>query len=66
MLVLSRKNGESIQIGGDIVLTVVQIRGDKVRIGIQAPNNVAVHRQEVAEAMKLAGEPLTSFAEVPK
>jgi carbon storage regulator len=47
-------------------LTVVQIRGDKVRIGIQAPNNVPVHRKEVAEAMKLAGEPLTSFAEVAK
>jgi len=52
MLVLSRYRDESIYIGDDIVVTVVDIRGDRVRIGIQAPPNVSVHRQEVYEAIK--------------
>ncbi|MCA9040793.1 MAG: carbon storage regulator CsrA [Planctomycetaceae bacterium] len=57
MLVLSRQRDESIYIGDDIVLTVVDIRGDKVRLGIKAPNSVPVHREEVYEAIKKeAGE----------
>jgi len=52
MLVLSRYRDESIYIGDDIVVTVVDIRGDRVRIGIQAPPDVSVHRQEVYEAIK--------------
>jgi carbon storage regulator len=55
MLVLSRHRDESIMIGDDIVLTVVDIRGDKVRLGIQAPTHVPVHRQEVYEAIKREG-----------
>ena len=51
MLVLSRKKGESNQIGNNIVLTVVEIRGDKVRLGIQAPPDIAVHREEIARAI---------------
>lgn len=51
MLVLSRKKNESIIINNDIVLTVVEIRGDKVRLGIVAPKDVPVHRQEVYEAI---------------
>ena len=51
MLVLSRKTNESIIIGDDIVITVAEIRGDKVRIGITAPKDVPVHRREVYEAM---------------
>ena len=47
MLVLSRKRDEQIVIGNDIVVTVVEIRGDKVRLGIEAPASVSVHRQEV-------------------
>lgn len=47
MLILSRKKGESIVIGDDIVITVVEIRGDKVRLGIEAPRSVPVHRYEV-------------------
>ena len=47
MLVLSRQRDESIIIGDDIVVTVVDIRGDKVRLGIQAPTEIPVHRQEV-------------------
>lgn len=55
MLVLSRHRDESIMIGDDIVITIVDIRGDKVRLGIQAPTHVPVHRQEVYEAIKREG-----------
>lgn len=51
MLVLSRKKNESIVINNDIVITIVEIRGDKVRLGIVAPKDVPVHRQEVYEAI---------------
>ncbi|MCS6897837.1 MAG: carbon storage regulator CsrA, partial [Nitrospira sp.] len=51
MLVLSRKKNESIVINNDVIVTVVEIRGDKVRLGIVAPKNVPVHRQEVYEAI---------------
>jgi len=51
MLVLSRKKNESIVINNDITVTVVEIRGDKVRLGIVAPKEVPVHRQEVFEAI---------------
>jgi carbon storage regulator len=52
MLVLSRQRDESIVIGDNIVITIVDIRGDKVRLGIEAPNEVPVHRQEVFEAIQ--------------
>ncbi len=52
MLVLSRQRDEMIMIGDDIELTIVDIRGDKVRIGINAPAHVAVHRKEIYEAIK--------------
>ena len=52
MLVLSRKCDEQIVIGQDIIVTVVEIRGDKVRLGIEAPTEVPVHRQEVLDAMR--------------
>ena len=52
MLVLSRKKNESIIIGENIVVTVVQILADKVRLGIDAPKEVSVHRHEVYEAIK--------------
>ena len=52
MLVLSRQRDESIIIGDNIVITVVDIRGDKVRLGIEAPKEVPVHRQEVYEAIQ--------------
>jgi carbon storage regulator len=47
MLVLSRKIDQKIKLGEDITLTVIEIRGDKVRLGIDAPESVAVHRQEI-------------------
>ncbi|MBI1367584.1 MAG: carbon storage regulator CsrA [Planctomycetes bacterium] len=52
MLVLSRQRDETIMIGDDIEITVVDIRGDKVRLGITAPSSVPVHRKEVYEAIK--------------
>jgi carbon storage regulator len=52
MLVLSRKRDQQIIIGDGIVVTVVEIRGDKVRLGIEAPTDVPVHRKEVYEAIK--------------
>ncbi len=56
MLVLSRKMNERIVIaGGEIVLTIVAIRGDKVRIGIEAPQDISVHRGEVQDAIDGAG-----------
>lgn len=47
MLVLSRRSNESIVIGGEIVVTVLEIKGDQVRLGIRAPRSVTVHREEV-------------------
>ena len=52
MLVLSRKKSESIIITDDIIVTVLEVRGDKVRLGIDAPKEVTVHRREVYEAIK--------------
>ncbi len=54
MLVLSRKKGESVIISDNIVVMVVDIRGDKVRLGIEAPRDVPVHRREVYDAIKLS------------
>ncbi len=52
MLVLSRKKNESIVINDDITIVVVEIRGDKVRLGVEAPKEIPVHRREVYEAIK--------------
>ena len=52
MLVLSRKKDEKIIIGDKITVMVIEIRGDKVRLGIDAPKEVTVHREEVYEAIK--------------
>lgn len=71
MLVLSRQRDESIIIGDNIVITIVDIRGDKVRLGIQAPVEIPVHRQEVYNAIqkeneqaanseKVSGQPVSS------
>jgi carbon storage regulator len=63
MLVLSRKVDEKILVGNDIVLTVVAIRGNVVRIGIDAPSNLRVHRQEVFEAIQNAEAGIVPVAE---
>jgi len=52
MLVLSRQRDESIIIGDNVVITVVDVRGDKVRLGIDAPVEIPVHRREVYEAIQ--------------
>jgi carbon storage regulator len=62
MLVLSRKKDESIVINNDITIVVVEIRGDKVRLGVEAPKEVPVHRREVFDAIA-RGEPLEPLAD---
>lgn len=54
MLVLSRRAGESVVIGDDIVITVLEVRGDVVRVGIDAPRSVQVHREEVYRELQAA------------
>jgi carbon storage regulator len=52
MLVLSRKAGESIVIGNDVVITILEVRGGQIRIGVDAPRNLAVHRAEIYEQVQ--------------
>jgi carbon storage regulator len=56
MLVLTRRSGDSIRIGDEVTITVLDIRGDVVRVGIQAPRSVAVHRDEVYRELRKANE----------
>lgn len=69
MLVLSRKKNESIVIDDHVVITIVEIRGDKVRLGIQAPKEVPIHRSEVHAAIRseqaAAGDSASAPAESP-
>ncbi len=69
MLVLSRKKNESIVINDDITIVVVEIRGDKVRLGVEAPKEVPVHRREVFDAIQrdaaAAGHHTTSKVDSP-
>ncbi|HEX4776736.1 MAG TPA: carbon storage regulator CsrA [Acidimicrobiia bacterium] len=63
MLVLTRRANQSIMIGHDIVVTVLEVRGDQVRLGIRAPRSVDVHREEVFAALQAANR---SAASPPK
>ena len=63
MLVLSRKRNESVVINDQIVVTVIEVRGDKVRLGIQAPRDVPIHRSEVMAAIQRAQEVGTAAAD---
>ena len=54
MLVLTRRPGESIMIGDDVIVTVLDVRGDVVRVGIKAPRSVQVHREEVYQELQKA------------
>ena len=56
MLILTRRVGENVVIGDDIVISIVEVRGDAVRIGIQAPRSVSVHREEVWLELQRANE----------
>lgn len=60
MLVLSRKKNESIVVNDSIVITVVEIRGDKVRLGIEAPREIPIHRSEVRAAIAQEAAPATT------
>ncbi|MFC4062579.1 carbon storage regulator CsrA [Planomonospora corallina] len=60
MLVLTRRSGESLMIGDDVVVTVLDVRGDVVRIGIRAPRSVPVHREEVFRELQAANREAAS------
>lgn len=60
MLILTRKAGESVMVGDDIVVTVLEVRGDSVRLGVRAPRSVPVHREEVFEQVQRANQAAAS------
>ena len=60
MLVLTRRAGESVMIGDDVVITVLEARGDVIRLGIQAPRDVQVHREEVYRELQSANREAAS------
>lgn len=62
MLILSRKTDEKIKIGDEITITIIEVRGDQVKIGVEAPKDVKVFRQEVFNAIKKENK---SAAEIP-
>ncbi|MDR1095136.1 MAG: carbon storage regulator CsrA [Spirochaetaceae bacterium] len=68
MLILSRKTNEKIMIGDDIAITVIDIRGDQVRIGVDAPKQVKVYRQEVFDLVKAENQAAaaTELARLPE
>lgn len=63
MLVLSRRTNQSVIIGHDVVVTVLEVRGDVVRLGISAPRDVSVHREEVFEELKKSNQAAASPAQ---
>ena len=63
MLVLSRRTGESVMVGHDIVITVLEVRGDVVRVGISAPRSVQVHREEVYAELQQANRASASSSD---
>jgi len=65
MLVLSRQRDESIMIGDDVEITIVDVRGDKVRLGITAPKHIPVHRREIYDAIQREKAQKAEAGEVP-
>jgi len=63
MLVLTRRAGESVMIGDDVVITVLEARGDVIRLGIEAPRNIQVHREEVWRELQSANREAASPTE---
>ena len=57
MLILTRRVGETVMIGNEITVTVLGVKGNQVRIGVNAPKDVAVHREEIYERIKRDGDP---------
>ena len=65
MLVLSRHCDETIMIGDEVEVTIVDIRGDKVRVGITAPSHITVHRREIYDAIRLENEQASGLSSNP-
>ncbi len=63
MLVLARKPGESVVIGNDVVITILEVRGGQVRIGVDAPRSIQVHREEVYREVSRANAEAVASAE---
>ncbi|AYB41868.1 carbon storage regulator CsrA [Paenibacillus lautus] len=63
MLILSRSKGQKIMINDNIVLSVIEVNGDQVRIGIEAPANVTIYREEIYEAIKQQNQDAVEFDE---
>ena len=64
MLVLTRRPGESVMVGDDVVITVLDVRGDVVRLGIKAPRSVQVHREEVYRELQKVNQEAVSPSDV--
>ena len=64
MLILTRRAGESLRIGDDVILNVLEMGGGQVRIGVTAPKHISVHREEIYERIQ-RGEPLAPKAPIP-
>jgi len=60
MLVLTRRPGESVMVGDDVVITVLEVRGDVIRLGIRAPRSIQVHREEVYRELQAANRAAAS------
>jgi carbon storage regulator len=63
VLVLTRRAGESVMVGDDVVVTVLEVRGDVIRLGVQAPRSVPVHREEVYRELQRANREAASPSE---
>ena len=63
MLILTRRVGETLMIGDDVTVTVLGVKGNQVRIGVNAPKEIAVHREEIYESIKREQEGLTAASE---
>ena len=63
MLILSRRTGESLMVGDDVIITVLGVKGDQVRLGVSAPPATAVHREEVYKRIQQEKQPATVIEE---
>lgn len=66
MLVLTRKPDQSIMVGGDIEITILEVRGEQVRVGIRAPRDVVIHRKEIFEQIREENASASQAEAVPK
>ena len=66
MLILTRRVGETVMIGDDVTITVLGVKGNQVRVGINAPKHVAVHREEIYERIKREQHPKKSWPRSPR